>query len=102
MLTFEDVLEIFRDYLALDTSFELFKSRRGYVRVEFQKDSPYCIGEICNTPEELFDLLLANFKDYMEIRLTGGCRELSEQEAEMIENLRQEYLEIKSLKASAT
>ena len=35
MLTFEKVLEIFKDYLALDTELEVCKSRYGYIRVEF-------------------------------------------------------------------
>ena len=30
MLTFEKVLEIFKDYLALDTELEVCKSRYGY------------------------------------------------------------------------
>lgn len=32
MLTFEKVLEIFKDYLALDTELEVCKSRYGYIR----------------------------------------------------------------------
>lgn len=37
MLTFEKVLEIFKDYLALDTELEVCKSRYGYVRVEYDE-----------------------------------------------------------------
>ena len=37
MLTFEKVLEIFKDYLALDTELEVCKSRYGYIRVEFNE-----------------------------------------------------------------
>ena len=58
MLTFEKVLEIFKDYLALDTELEVCKSRYGYIRVEFNEIGDildYCSGVVCRTPEELFD-----------------------------------------------
>ena len=61
MLTFEKVLEIFKDYLALDTELEVCKSRYGYIRVEFNEIGDildYCSGVVCRTPEELFDVLL--------------------------------------------
>ena len=57
MLTFEKVLEIFKDYLALDTELEVCKSRYGYIRVEFNEIGDildYCSGVVCRTPEELF------------------------------------------------
>ena len=38
MLTFEKVLEIFADYLAADETIEVYISRYGCVRVEFDQD----------------------------------------------------------------
>ena len=35
MMSFEQVIDIFGDYLALDTEMEVCKSRYGYIRVEF-------------------------------------------------------------------
>jgi hypothetical protein len=35
MMSFEHVIDIFGDYLALDTEMEVCKSRYGYIRVEF-------------------------------------------------------------------
>ena len=61
MLTFEKVLEIFEDYLAQDMELEVYKSRYGYVCVSFNgspPDLPYCEGDVCRTPEELFDEFL--------------------------------------------
>ncbi len=55
MLTFEKVLEIFADYLAADETIEVYISRHGCVRVEFDQDFHYCTGEVCHTPKELFD-----------------------------------------------
>ena len=45
MLTFEKVLEIFADYLAADKTIEVYISRHGCVRVEFDQDFHYCTGE---------------------------------------------------------
>lgn len=98
MLTFEDVLEIFEDYLSFEPFFEVCKSKKGYVRIGFEEDSRYCVGVICRTAEELFDLLLSDFQGHMEIQITGGCRELQKQESEEIEHLCQGYIEKKSEK----
>ena len=61
MLTFEKVLEIFADYLTADETIEVYISRHGCVRVEFDQDFHYCSGEVCHTPKELFVLVLTLF-----------------------------------------
>ena len=38
MLTFEKVLEIFADYLTADETIEVYISRHGCVRVEFDQE----------------------------------------------------------------
>ena len=78
MLTFEKVLEIFADYLTTDETIEVYISRHGCVRVEFDQDFHYCTGEVCHTPKELFDLLADDYRTYLEIELTKGRRELTE------------------------
>lgn len=96
MLTFEKVLEIFKDYLALDTELEVCKSRYGYIRVEFDEISgipDYCSGVVCRTPEELFDVLLDDLQGYEEIRLTKGQRDTTAEDLETLRVLRQRYLE---------
>ena len=45
MLIFEKVLEIFADYLAADETIEVYISRHGCVRVEFDQDFHYCRSE---------------------------------------------------------
>ena len=42
MLTFEKVLEIFKDYLAQDMELEVYKSRYGYVCVSFNGSPRTC------------------------------------------------------------
>ena len=96
MLTFEKVLEIFKDYLALDKELEVCKSRYGYIRVEFDEISgipDYCSGVVCRTPEELFDVLLDDLQGYEEIKLTKGQRDTTAEDLETLRGLRQRYLE---------
>ena len=59
MLTFENILELFQEYLLRDPEEEVLPCKRGYVRLTWNKDSRYCVdGILCRTPEELFDELL--------------------------------------------
>ena len=46
MQTFEKVLEIFRDYLDRDLEEEVLQCRRGYLRVTWNGDSPYCVDGV--------------------------------------------------------
>ena len=87
MLTFEKVLEIFADYLAADKTIEVYISRHGCVRVEFDQDFHYCTGEVCHTPRELFDLLSDDYRTYLEIELTKGRRELTEDDIKEADTL---------------
>lgn len=96
MLTFEKVLEIFEDYLAQDMEWEVYKSRYGYVCVSFNgspPDPPYCEGDVCRTPEELFDHLLVEYKSFVSIQLTKGRREENEADEEQVRRLCQKYLD---------
>ena len=93
MLTFEKVLEIFADYLATDETIEVYISRHGCVRVEFDQDFHYCTGEVCHTPRELFDLLSDDYRTYLEIELTKGRRELTEDDVKEADTLCKRYLD---------
>ena len=93
MLTFEKVLEIFADYLAADKTIEVYISRHGCVRVEFDQDFHYCTGEVCHTPRELFDLLSDDYRTYLEIELTKDRRELTEDDIKEADTLCKRYLD---------
>lgn len=68
MKTFEKVLEFFRDYLDSDPEEEVVKCRRGYLRVTWNGDSRYCVdGILSRTPEELFEVLLSDYRSSEEI-----------------------------------
>lgn len=96
MLTFEKVLEIFKDYLALDMELEVCKSRYGYIRIEFDaigEPPDDCSGVVCRTPEELFDVLLSDYQGYEEIKLTKGRRDITEDDIKTVQVLCQRYLD---------
>ena len=86
MKTFEKVMEIFRDYLDSDQEEEVLKCRRGCLRVTWNGDSRYCVdGILCRTPEELFEVLLSDYRSYEEIQITKGRREVTEDDEKLAE-----------------
>ena len=94
MLTFENILELFQEYLLRDPEEEVLPCKRGYVRLTWNKDSRYCVdGILCQTPEELFDLLLTDYQDYELLRRTKGRREVTEADEKAVEKLCQPYLD---------
>lgn len=94
MLTFENVLKIFQEYLLRDPEEEVLPCKRGYVRLTWDKDSRYCVdGILCRTPEELFDLLLQDYWDFELIRRTQGRREAAATDEEAVDELCQPYLD---------
>ena len=81
MLTFENILELFQEYLLRDPEEEVLPCKRGYVRLTWNKDSRYCVdGILCRTPEELFDLLLTDYQ-------------VTEADEKAVEELCQPYLD---------
>ena len=94
MKTFEKVMEIFRDYLDSDQEEEVLKCRRGYLRVTWNGDSRYCVdGILCRTPEELFEVLLYDYRGYEEIQITKGRREVTEDDEKLAEQFCQKLRE---------
>lgn len=94
MLTFEQVLEIFKDYLEKDDEVEVLLTKRGYLRIVWPGDFPFCDdGKLCRTPEELFDLLLEDCQSYYELELTKGRRELTPKDTEQINAKCRPYIE---------
>ena len=52
-----------------------------------------CSGEVCHTPKELFDLLADDYRTYLEIELTKGKREVTEDDEREADALCKQYLE---------
>lgn len=93
-MTFEQVFEIFKDYMEQDKDLEVVKTKKGYLRIIWYDNFPYCEdGYLCQTPEELFDQLLEDCQSFHENRLTKGCRELTLEDTKRAEELCRPYLE---------
>ena len=94
MLTFENVLTVFQDYLRQDLEEEVLPCRRGYVRISWNSDSRYCVdGILCRTPEATFALVLQDYRDCELIRRTQGRREATAADEEAVDELCQPYLD---------
>lgn len=48
---------------------------------------------MCHTPKELFDLLADDYRTYLEIELTKGRRELTEDDVKEADTLFKRYLD---------
>ncbi len=91
MLTYEKILEVFRDYLSEDDTCEVLHTSRGYLVVDWEsgkKDSEWVTARLCRTPKKLLEILRSDFEEYQGYRLTQGYkREITAQEETDIERM---------------
>lgn len=85
-MTFEKVLEVFREYLKEDSSCEVLNTSRGYLVVDWESSkNGWVTSRLCLTPELLRDTLRTHWEEYQGYRLSGGyARDVSEQEEQEI------------------
>lgn len=89
MLTFEKVLEVFKDYLADDDVYEVLMTSHGYTMLEWDNRLGNWVGsKLCKTPEEMADILLSSYEGYLEYQATYGRRELTEDDLTKVETQR--------------
>ena len=94
MLTFKKVLEVFKDYLAEDTRYEIVMTSRGYTVLEWDSTANTWAGEeLCATPEIMRDVLLDDFTDHLEYKAIIENSEITEAEQARITEQRQTLLE---------
>ena len=94
MLTFEKVMEVFKDYLTEDTRYEVVMTSRGYTVLEWDSSANTWAGEeVCATPEIMRDVLLDCFTGYLEYKAITTNGEISEAEQVGITAQRQVLLE---------
>lgn len=81
MLTFEKVMEVFKDYLTEDTRYEIVMTSHGYTVLEWDSRANTWAGEeLCATPEIMRDVLLDDFTGYLEYKAIIASGEISEAE----------------------
>ena len=80
-MTFEKVLEVFRDYLQQDQLYEVVSTRHGYTLMAWEPErSQWYSAEIMTTPEDLMDGLLDAYANFREDQITDNDRDLTQQE----------------------
>ncbi len=78
MLTFEKVLEVFKDYLATDGMYEIVMTSHGYTVLEWDAQLGDWTGaKQCGTPQDMADALLYGYTGYLEYQATLARRELT-------------------------
>ena len=74
-MTYEKVLEVFRDYLTEDDSCEVLSVSRGYLVVDWSScKSEWVTSRLCQTPEHLRDVLRSRYEEYLGYLLTNGYK----------------------------
>ena len=94
MITFEKVLEIFRDYLQEDPCTDVVYTKWGYVRLFCEP--PYLNtmeAILCQTPAELFGELLETYLVDQEYQIVKGQGALDQKKQEKLDKLRKEFQE---------
>lgn len=81
MLSFERVLEAFREHLTEDTGVEVVLTRHGYTYLTWDdRRENWDTAEICLTPEALLDRLIGAVESYEQCRLLDGTRDPTDAE----------------------
>ena len=96
MLTFEKVLEVFKEYLDEDKSCAVVNTSRGYtVMVWDNRQKEWDSSQIAPSPEALRDILLDNYESYLIYKMTDECKRdnLKDREREEIGAMRRNLLE---------
>lgn len=90
MLTFEKVLDVFKDYLASDEMYEIVITSHGYAILEWDSQQEEWTGaKRCSTPQEMADILLYAYTGNLEYQMTLARRELTEDDLTKVEIQRQ-------------
>ena len=92
MLTFENVLEVFDDYLQEDTNLEIVLTKRGYTVMCWDSTlKDWSTSDFCATPEKLRDILVDSYMIFTLAKMTGGTRNPTPAEEQEIQSGGEKY-----------
>lgn len=84
-MTFEKVLEVFKEYLAEDSNCEVVLTTHGYTIMQWDENSKSWYGvEYCETPEDLQEELLSSYRMNEMEKITKTKRELTDEETQAV------------------
>lgn len=89
MLTNEKVLEVFKDFLSADDTYEVVMTSRGYTVLNGEDGQEEWYGAtICPTPDKLRDALLRGYEEHLTYLAHKDDmeRDLTKEEEQAIEN----------------
>lgn len=85
MLSFEKILEVFRNYLLIDSDVETVMTSHGYTVMCWDSiGGDWLDAQYCKTPQDLLDVLLECYRSYLSDLITESKRELTKQEKKEI------------------
>lgn len=94
MLTFDKVLDVFQEYLENDPLYEVVLTSHGYTLMAWEPHrGEWYSAEIQETPEILLDALLDTYASYLEDKITGNERDMTQQEQELIDSQCRQFRE---------
>lgn len=95
MLTFENVLAAFKDYLSEDKRYEILLTSHGYIILEWSSSNRDLeSATFCPTPQIMKEVLLDDLAGYLEYKTTLCNRDLTDSERQEIQT------QIKKMSAS--
>lgn len=93
-MTFEKVLDVFKDCFLEDTNCEVVLTKHGYTVMQWDENSKSWYGvEYCETPEDLRDELLSSYRMSESEKATKRKQELSKKEIADIKELCQKLVQ---------
>lgn len=94
VITFEKVLEIFRDYLQEDPCTDVVYTKWGYVRLFCEPPHMNAMEAVlCQTPVELFRELLEIYLVDQEYQIVKRQGALDQENRKKLERVRKEFLD---------
>ena len=87
MLTFENVLKVFSDYLKEDSDLEIVLTKHGYTVLRWDnRHSGWSDSDFCSTPEDMLEIMMGHYETFAEFSMTAGKRDLTQAERQQIES----------------
>ena len=87
MLTFENVFEVFSDYLKKDDDLEIVLTKHGYTILRWDsRIIGWSDSDFCATPEDMLEILMGHYETVAEFNVTAGKRDLTQVERQQIES----------------